>query len=58
MSIAHNWMGLGGSASHAVNFDRNFVMRAQRVNFWQNLLWNRLGKGDYCFISMKDSEDE
>ena len=58
MSIAHNWMGLGGSASHAVSFDRSVSIRALRIYFWHRLLWNRLGKGDYCFLAAKEGADE
>jgi FkbM family methyltransferase len=58
MSLAHNSMGLAGSASHAVNFDRRYSLRAQRIYFWLYLFWNRLGKGDYSFISMKDGSND
>jgi hypothetical protein len=58
MSIMQNFLGLGGSVSHAVNFDRLLCMQAQRVNFWQQLFWNRVGKGDYCFLAMRDGADD
>jgi SAM-dependent methyltransferase len=58
MSVAQNWLGLGGSTSHAVTFDRSFTRKAQRIHFWNYVLWNRIGKGDYCFISMKDGSDD
>jgi glycosyltransferase involved in cell wall biosynthesis/SAM-dependent methyltransferase len=52
MSLAHNWMGLGGSASHAVTFDPAIAKKAHRINFWKEVIWNRLDKGDYCFFVM------
>lgn len=54
MTIAQNQLGLGGSASHAVSFERAIALRAQRDQFWKLVLWNRLGKGDYCFLVAKD----
>lgn len=57
MSLAQNWMGLGGSASHAVKFDPAITKRARRVSFWKEVLWNRLDKGDYCFLAMKETVD-
>jgi len=57
MSLAQNWMGLGGSASHAVTFDPDLVKKAQRINFWKNLIWNRLEKGDYCLFAMTAMAD-
>jgi len=58
MSIALNRMGLGGSVSHAASFDNTVTMLARRIHIWQVLLWNRLGKGDYCFLAMKEGADE
>lgn len=58
LSIIQNYLGLGGSVSHAVKLDRHSYLRAQRVNFWQQLLWNRVGKGDYCFLVMRDGADD
>ena len=58
MSVAQNWLGLGGSASHAVDFNRKFVVRAQRISLLNRLIWNRLGKGDYCFILLKDGSND
>lgn len=58
ISLMQNFLGLGGSVSHAVNFDRSLCMQAQRINFWQQLFWNYLGKGDYCFFAMKDGEGD
>lgn len=58
MSIAQNLMGLGGSTSQTVSFENSISIRAQCVNFWKIALWNRLGKGDYCFIVMKDGAYE
>lgn len=57
MSLAQNGMGLGGSASHAVNFDPVIAKKAQRINFWKKIIWNRLDKGDYCFLAMKNTAD-
>lgn len=57
MSVMQNSLGLGGSVSHAVNFDPPLKRRAQRINFWQQLFWNRAGKGDYCFLVMRDGAD-
>lgn len=58
MSIAQNGMGLGGSASHTVSHDHSISIQAQRLNFWQIAVWNRLGRGDYCFIAVKDGAYE
>ena len=58
MSIAQSSMGLGGSASHAVSFDRRLAFQAERIYFWMNIVWNRLGKGDYCYISLKDASND
>jgi glycosyltransferase involved in cell wall biosynthesis/SAM-dependent methyltransferase len=58
MSIAQNRLGLGGSASHAVNFDPAFSLRARRYQFWKKLIWNRFGKGDYAFMAAKDGAHE
>lgn len=57
MSLAHNALGLGGSASHAVNFPPEVTRRAQAIDFWKKLIWNRLEKGDYSFLVMRDSID-
>jgi SAM-dependent methyltransferase len=58
MSIVQNFLGLGGNVSHAVNFDSLVCMQAQRINFWQQLFWNRIGKGDYCFLVMREGVDD
>ncbi len=58
MSIAQNQIGLGGSVSHAVNFDQSIYSEAKRINFWQTALWNTIGKGDYCFLAVKDGAYE
>jgi glycosyltransferase involved in cell wall biosynthesis/SAM-dependent methyltransferase len=58
MSIVQNFLGLGGSVSHAVNFDNLVCVRAQRINFWKQLFWNHIGKGDYCFLVMRDGADD
>ncbi len=58
MSLAQNWVGLGGSVSHAVHFDGGIAIRAERSNFWHRLIWNRLGKGDYSFLAMRDDSDD
>ena len=53
LSLAHNQMGLSGSASHAVIFDRKLSGRAQRIHFWKSVFWNPIGQGDYCIFAMK-----
>jgi len=58
LSLVQNRMGLGGSASHAVNFDALIAKKAHRINFWKRIIWNRLGKGDYCFFAMKAATGE
>ncbi|MGH8552798.1 MAG: class I SAM-dependent methyltransferase [Methylococcales bacterium] len=58
MSIAQNQFGLGGSVSHAVHFERGIAIRAMRSNFWHQVIWNRLGKGDYSFLVMRDDSDD
>lgn len=55
MSLVQNGLGLGGSVSHAVSFEPTIMKKAQRINFWKKVIWNRLGKGDYCFFAMGDS---
>lgn len=57
MSLAHNAMGLGGSASHAVVFDPEITRKARRISFWKEVIWNRMGRGDYCFFAMKKMTD-
>lgn len=57
MSLALNWMGLGGSASHSVNFDPEITTRARTISFWKEVIWNRKDKGDYCFFAMKEMTD-
>lgn len=37
-----------------MSFERAIALRAQRDQFWKLVLWNRLGKGDYCFLVAKD----
>ena len=54
VTVAQNWLGLGGAASHAVNFDSGIVLRAQRIDIFCKLFWNRLGKGDYAFVVLGD----
>jgi FkbM family methyltransferase len=56
ITLAQNWLGLGGSVSHAVAFDRSITRRAQRIDFWARLFWNRVGRGDYLFLLMTDGE--
>lgn len=58
MSLAQNSLGLAGSASHSVNFGQKLGVRAQRIQFLNNLLWNFLGKGDYCFIALQDGSHD
>jgi glycosyltransferase involved in cell wall biosynthesis/SAM-dependent methyltransferase len=55
MSLSLNRMGLTGSASHSVNIDLLLARKAQWINFWKEIIWNRLDKGDYCFFAMKNS---
>jgi FkbM family methyltransferase len=55
MSIAQNWVGLGGSVSHAVPFEGSAAVGGWRTDFWAKVLWNRLGKGDYSFLVMTDA---
>lgn len=57
MSLALNSMGLGGSASHSVNFDPEITTRARTINFWKEVIWNRMDKGDYCLFAMKEMAD-
>lgn len=58
LSLVQNHMGLGGSASHAVHFDALIAKKAHRINFWKRIIWNRLGKGDYCFFAIKAAAGE
>ncbi len=54
MSLTLNRLGLSGSISHAVTIDQLLAGKAQRINFWKEILWNRLNKGDYSFFAMKN----
>jgi hypothetical protein len=54
MSLVQNSLGLDGSVSHAVSFEPAIVKRAQRIDFWKKIIWNRLGQGDYCLFAMRD----
>ncbi|CAB1275124.1 sulfotransferase [Candidatus Nitrosacidococcus tergens] len=56
LSIIQNSLGLGGSVSHGIEFDPLVHQRAARVYFWQQLFWNKLGKGDYSFFAMQEGE--
>jgi len=55
LSLTHNSMGLGGSASHAVDLSPEIAKKAQRIDFWKRIIWNRREKGDYSFLVMKES---
>lgn len=55
MSLAQNRLGLGGSVSHAVHFDRRITREARRISFWKKVIWDKLDKGDYCLFVMKDA---
>ena len=58
LSLAQNGLGLGGSVSHAVNFDADITNRAERANFWHYWIWNRIGRGDYSYLAMRDDADD
>ncbi|BAW80181.1 family 2 glycosyl transferase [Candidatus Nitrosoglobus terrae] len=58
MSIVQNALGLGGSVSHAVNFDPIVCKQAQRIHVWCQLFWNHFDKGDYSFLVMGEGTGE
>lgn len=53
MTLAQNKLGLAGSVSHAVDFDSSVLFLARRIDAYKRIIWNRVGKGDYCYLSMK-----
>ena len=53
MSLVQNNLGLGGSVSHAVTFDPYILSMARRIDALKRIIWNRLGRGDYCYVSMR-----
>jgi 2-polyprenyl-3-methyl-5-hydroxy-6-metoxy-1,4-benzoquinol methylase len=55
MSVAQNWVGLGGSVSHAVPFDGKTSVGGRRIDFWAKALWNHVGRGDYSFLVLTDA---
>ena len=58
MSIALNRHGLGGSVSNAIQFDSAICNLAMRISFWESLIFNPIGKGDYCYVVMMDGSDD
>lgn len=57
MSLALNRAGLGGSVSHAVEFDSSITTEANKIYFWKRLIWNRRDQGDYLFCVFKVLQD-
>ena len=56
LSVAQNDLGLGAVVSHAVDFSTvvpSVVSRALSLTFWNNLLYNWRGKGDFMFMVMR-----
>jgi O-antigen biosynthesis protein len=58
MSLGQNQLGLAGSTRNAARFDDRTALRALRSNFWHRLIWNRLGKGDYSYLAVRDTSDD
>ncbi len=58
MSIAQNHLGLGGSVSHTIALNELNWARALRMNWLKGMIFNRIGKGDYFYLLMKDEADE
>ena len=58
MSIALNRHGLGGSVSNAIQFDSTICNLAMRISFWESLIFNPIGRGDYCYVVMMDGSDD
>jgi 2-polyprenyl-3-methyl-5-hydroxy-6-metoxy-1,4-benzoquinol methylase len=56
LSVAQNDLGIGAVVSHAVDFSTvnpTVVSRALSLTYWNNLLYNWRGKGDFMFMVMK-----
>lgn len=57
MSILQNQLGLGGSVSNAIVFEKHICASALRVNWIKKMIFNRIGKGDYIYLVMKEGTD-
>lgn len=55
MSIALNKIGLSGSVSNAIQFDKDICDRAIRISILKSLIYDRVGQGDYCYVVLKES---
>jgi 2-polyprenyl-3-methyl-5-hydroxy-6-metoxy-1,4-benzoquinol methylase/GT2 family glycosyltransferase len=56
MTLCQNELGLMGSLSHNVTFDKSTLRKALRVVTWSWLLWDWRGQGDYSYIVLHEGE--
>jgi hypothetical protein len=58
MSIVQNQLGLGATVSHAINFEKLILEKALRSNLINQVIFNRIGKGDDIYLVLKDGADD
>ncbi len=58
MSIVQNQLGLGATVSHAINFEKPVLKKALRANWINQMIFNRMGKGDDIYIVLRDGADD
>lgn len=58
MSIVQNQLGLGATVSHAINFENLILEKALRTNLINQVIFNRIGKGDDIYLVLKDGADD
>jgi 2-polyprenyl-3-methyl-5-hydroxy-6-metoxy-1,4-benzoquinol methylase len=56
MSIVQNRLGLMGSVSHNVSFDKGTLRKALRLVTWSWLFWDWREQGDYAYIVLHEGE--
>jgi SAM-dependent methyltransferase len=57
MSLSLNKLGVAGAVPHTCRFDFAVRQSATRIDMIKSLLHNRLGRGDYSFMAMKELVD-
>lgn len=58
MSIVQNQFGLGAAVSHAINFEKPILKKASRTNWINQMIFNRMGKGDDIYLVLRDGADD
>jgi len=58
LSLGLSRLGTGAFISHNHVFDAATTTASRRIQFWQKVLWDRRGLGDYLFIAAKEGGDE